>query len=67
MVKSQEHTPIVNVISGGLMSEGDTKQAHRSYPTQQKFPLVMNVEKKRPRSEETISFTKKDREIGPTR
>jgi hypothetical protein len=46
MVKSQEHTLIVNVISGGLTSEGDTKQAHRSYPTQQEFPSVMNIEKK---------------------
>jgi hypothetical protein len=58
---SREHTSTVNVISDDLASGGDTKQARRSHQTQRKFPSVMNVEKKRPRSEETISFSKKNR------
>jgi hypothetical protein len=59
---SREQIPTVNVISSGLASGGDTKQARRSYQYQSKFLSVMNVEKKRPRSEETISFSEKDRD-----
>jgi hypothetical protein len=53
--------PIVNVISDSLASGGDTKQARQSYQTRRKFLSIMNVEKKRSRSEETISLSKKDR------
>jgi hypothetical protein len=58
---SREHTPTVNVISGGLASDDDMKQARRSYQTRQKFPSVMNVEKKRSRPDEIIAFSEKDR------
>jgi hypothetical protein len=58
---SREHTLTVNVISGSLASGGDTKQVYRSYQSRQKFPSVMNVEKKRPHSDEIIAFSKKDR------
>jgi hypothetical protein len=58
---SREQTSMVNVISGGLASGGDTKQARRSYQYESKFSSIMNVERKRPRSEEAISFSQKDR------
>jgi hypothetical protein len=58
---SWEHTPTINVISGGLVSGGDTKQARGSYQSRQKFSSVMNVEKKRLYSDDIISFSEKDR------
>ena len=59
-------TPIISVISGGLASGGDTWQERRRYLHNPRVPAILNVEsssgRKRPRTEEIISFSERDQE-----
>lgn len=52
--------PIIHVIAGGIASGGDTNKGRRQYSTKMKFPIILQVDKKRPREGSVISFSDQD-------